>query len=79
VPERHARLAELLQTVLPQLGEVYADIEMHLEDAVWVGHRLAEILPIEPADKQYCLELLDPIQRLDVLAPLVQMPDGKPN
>jgi uncharacterized protein len=67
---RHARLAELLRTVLPQLGEVYAGMEMHLDDAVWVGHRLAEILPIAAAEKQFCLELNDPIQRLDVLGPL---------
>jgi Lon protease-like protein len=72
VPERHARLAELLRTVLPQLGEVYAGIEMRLDDAVWVGHRLAEILPIAAAEKQFCLELNDPIERLDVLSPLAQ-------
>jgi hypothetical protein len=72
LPPRHARLAELLKTVLPQLGEVYAGIEMHLDDAVWVGHRLAEILPIAAAEKQFCLELNDPIQRLDVLRPLAQ-------
>jgi hypothetical protein len=72
VPERHARLAELLKTVLPQLGEVYVGIEMHLDDAAWVGHRLAEILPIAAAEKQFCLELTDPIERLDVLSPLAQ-------
>ena len=70
VPERHARLAELLKTVLPQLGEVYAGITMRLDDAAWVGHRLAEILPIAAAEKQFCLELNDPIRRLDVLSPL---------
>jgi uncharacterized protein len=70
VPARHARLPALLKSVLPQLGEVYTDIEMRLDDAAWVGHRLAEILPIPLADKQSCLELDDPIQRLDVLAPL---------
>ena len=70
VPERHARLAELLKTVLPQLGEVYAGVTMRLDDAAWVGHRLAEILPIAAAEKQFCLELNDPIQRLDVLSPL---------
>jgi uncharacterized protein len=74
VPERHARLAELLKTVLPELGEVYAGIEMHLDDAAWVGHRLAEILPIAATEKQFCLELADPIQRLDVLSPLAQGP-----
>lgn len=68
VPERHGRLAELLRTVLPQLGEVYTDIDMRLDDAAWVGHRLAEILPIALPEKQFCLELDDPIQRLDVLS-----------
>jgi uncharacterized protein len=69
VPERHTGLAELLKTVLPQLGEVYEGMEMHLDDAAWVGHRLAEILPIAAAEKQICLELNDPIERLDVLRP----------
>jgi Lon protease-like protein len=72
VPDRHARLAELLNGVLPQLGEVYEGIEMHLDDAAWVGYRLAEILPIAAAEKQSCLELSDPIQRLDFLSPLAQ-------
>ena len=70
VPPRHARLPRLLKTVLPQLGEVYEGFAMRLDDAAWVGHRLAEILPIPLADKQACLELDDPIQRLDLLAPL---------
>jgi hypothetical protein len=70
VPERHARLATLLETVLPQLGGVYADIVMRLADAAWVGHRLAEILPIPLFEKQRLLEMNDPIQRLDALAPL---------
>jgi hypothetical protein len=70
VPERHVRLAQLLENVLPQLGEVYEGLEMHLDDAAWVGHRLAEILPISLADKQSCLEFDDPIQRLDMLNPL---------
>jgi Lon protease-like protein len=70
VPARHARLPALLKNVLPQLGEVYTDIEMRLEDAAWVGHRLAEILPLPLPKKQFCLELDDPVQRLDILEPL---------
>jgi Lon protease-like protein len=76
IPAQHTGLAELLQSVLPQLGETYADIEMHLDDAVWVGYRLAEILPMAPADKQYLLELTDPIRRLDLLAPMIRLADG---
>jgi uncharacterized protein len=74
VPERHQHLAELLKTVLPQLGEVYTGIVMQLDDAAWVGHRLAEILPIAASEKQFCLELEDPLQRLDVLEPLAKKP-----
>jgi hypothetical protein len=70
VPARHTRLAELLRSVLPQLGEVYEGFDMRLDDAAWVGHRLAEILPIPLPDKQMCLELDDPIRRLDFLSPL---------
>lgn len=70
LPSRHLRLAELLRTVLPQLGEVYTGIEMRLDDAAWVGHRLAEILPIPLAEKQFYLEIDDPVVRLDRLAPL---------
>jgi Lon protease-like protein len=77
VPSRHARLAALLRTVLPQLGEVYAGIEMRLEDAAWVGHRLAEILPLPLAEKQTYLELDDPLERLDRLALLA--PRGSPD
>ena len=82
LPERHAELAELLRSVLPQLGEAYAGMALRLEDASWVGHRLAEILPLEPATKQLCLELSDPVRRLDLLAPLIHIstpgdePDG---
>jgi len=70
VPPRHARMADLLRRVLPQLGEVYTDIDMRLDDAAWVGHRLAEILPIPLQEKQRYLEMDDPIQRLELLAPL---------
>jgi Lon protease-like protein len=60
--------------VLPQLGEVYTGIDMRLDDAAWVGHRLAEILPIELPRKQSFLEMDDPLQRLDALAPLAPVP-----
>ena len=75
VPERHARIPELLKTVLPQLGAVYAGVDMRLDDASWVGFRLAEILPIGPPEKQFCLELNDPIKRLDLLKKLAPTPN----
>ena len=79
VPVRHQRLSTLLGTVLPQLGEVYSNIDMRLDDAAWVGHRLAEILPIPLGDKQSYLEIDDPIERLDrlaAIAPLAPSPSA---
>jgi Lon protease-like protein len=79
VPERHAGLSQLLASVLPQLGEGYANMELRLDDAAWVGRRLAEIMPIPAAQKQFCLELNDPIQRLEFLAPLVGARTNEPD
>jgi Lon protease-like protein len=73
VPPQHARLAELLATVLPQLGEVYTNMEMHLEDAAWVSHRLAEILPLPLPQKQALLELGSPLERLDLLTAMASV------
>lgn len=72
VPAQYQHLAELLKAVLPQLGEVYTGITMRLDDAAWVGHRLTEILPIPAAEKQFCLEMDDPLQRLELLEPLAK-------
>ena len=72
MPAQHESMSELIESVLPQLGEPYSVMRMQLDDATWVGQRLAEILPIPAAQKQYCLECSDPIQRLDFLSPLTQ-------
>lgn len=72
VPARHAALASLLAATLPELGETYARMRLELEDADWVGCRLAEILPLATPDKQFCLEIDDPVRRLDLLAPAVR-------
>lgn len=71
VPPRYDYLADLLRSVLPQLGELYEDLPRHFEDASWVGARVAEILPLDLADKQACLEL-DGVERLARLAPLIR-------
>ena len=35
-----------------------------LDDASWVGFRLAELLPLEQTEKQHLLQMVDPLQRL---------------
>jgi uncharacterized protein len=72
LPGEYAHLGQLLRKVLPQLGEIYQAIPRRFDDAGWVGARLAEILPIDLADKQLCLEAEDPIERLARLSPFIR-------
>lgn len=72
VPPPYAPLAEALRAILPQLGELYATVPRQFDDAAWVGHRLAEVLPLATPDKQALLEMDDPVARLAALAPLIR-------
>ena len=75
VPPEYRHLADLLRRVLPELGDVYAGLEPRYDDADWVGSRLIEILPLALGDKQSCLELDDPLERLALIAPLIRRAD----
>lgn len=75
VPAEHRHLADVLRRVLPELGEVYNGIELRFNDAAWVSGRLVEILPIALGDKQACLEMDDPLERLAVVSPLIRRPE----
>jgi Lon protease-like protein len=75
VPGEFEHLADALRRILPELGELYAPVPRRFEDAAWVGHRLAEMLPLATPDKQSLLEMSDPLARLAVIAPLIKRPD----
>jgi Lon protease-like protein len=72
LPGEYRHLGLLLRKVLPELGDFYESVPKRFDDATWVGYRLAEILPLSLSDKQYCLELNDPLARLARLSPLIQ-------
>jgi hypothetical protein len=72
VPAEHSHLVEVLRKVLPELGEVYANVARDFEDAAWVGHRLAELLPLDLGARQSLLEMDDPLERLALLAPMIR-------
>jgi uncharacterized protein len=72
LPGEYAHLGQLLRKVLPELGEIYQSVPKHFDDAGWVSARLAEILPINLGEKQYCLELDDPVERLARLSPFIR-------
>ena len=68
LPIEYSHLVGLLERLLPELGDWYARLERHLDDANWVGYRLAEILPLSMPSRQFCLELEDAGERLRLLS-----------
>ncbi len=72
VPGEFAGWAQLLEIVLDDLGKLYAGIERQYDDASWLGYRFAEILPLEMEDRQRCLEMTDPVERLRFLRPMLR-------
>jgi uncharacterized protein len=68
LPTAFEHLARLLRELLPRLGDAYARIPGHYQDAGWVGNRWAELLPVTAAEKQRLLELTDPTERLAQVA-----------
>jgi Lon protease-like protein len=70
VPPDLAWLKEVVARVLPEAGDAYRHVEPR-EDAAWIANRLAELLPLELADRQSLLEIADPLERLAVLGPAV--------
>ena len=72
VPADCERLASTLRHALEELAEHYENVARKFDDAAWIGSRVAELLPIELADKQALLELDDPIERLRSLLTVVK-------
>lgn len=64
----HAVMATLLGELLEKVGGHYATANLRqLEDAAWVGWRLAELLPIDDTQRLVLLQEQDPHRRLDLL------------
>lgn len=77
IPPRHARAVPLLRDLIQRLGGTHAEQPPHYEDAVWVSGRLAELLPIGLPQKQYLLQLDDPIERLERLCDMWECMQGE--
>lgn len=65
---QHAVLGLLLQHILGQAGGDHATaLAGRLDDAAWIGWRLAELLPLAERHRQALLQEDDPHARLDQL------------
>jgi hypothetical protein len=54
----------LLRAIIDKAGAERFPAPVRLDDAAWVGFRLAEVLPMEAATRQQLLELTDAQERL---------------
>ncbi len=75
LPGQYRSMAELLGRIIEQVGKPYRDLRQELDNATWVGHRLAELLPMAFVQRQYLLELNDPLLRLKNLEDVLKALD----
>jgi len=68
VPEPYFVLSQIVGRFMEKLEQHYPSFTPdRLDDAVWLGYRLAELLPLSAIEKQNLLELNDPMERLQNL------------
>lgn len=68
LPDEYSVLSLITARFMEQLGKNYPSfLSRNLQDAVWVGYRLAELLPLENDEKQLLLQINEPLERLQVL------------
>lgn len=68
IPEDFQFLVPLLKEYMDKIPDRYNDVITRFDDANWVGYRLAELLPLKLSQKQYFLQLDDPVARLERLS-----------
>ena len=62
---------QVLQAVIEKIGAAQFPAPVRLDDASWVGYRLAEVLPLGSRVKQELLEATDAAHRLERLRALL--------
>lgn len=68
----HGLLGKLLEQIVDKVGGEHAKApQARFDDAAWVGWRLAELLPLQDAQRQVLLQTDDPHARLDRLLALL--------
>ena len=63
---------DVLQAIIEKVGAERFPAPLRLDDAAWVGYRLAEVLPLDARLKQELLELTDAGRRLARLRGLLE-------
>ncbi len=77
IPARFAHAVPLLRDLIERLGGLHAEQPASYDDACWVSGRLAELLPIGLPQRQYLLQLDDPVERLERLCDMWDCMQGE--
>lgn len=72
VPAALTDLLPLLRGIVADMGGAAPPTPHRFDDAVWVGYRFCEVLPIPALARQKLLELEDSISRLQIIARFLQ-------
>lgn len=67
VPAQHMLLVTILERLAEHDAQLAAAPRAQFDDAGWVVFRLAESLPLEQSERQYLLQMPDPVLQLDQL------------
>jgi Lon protease-like protein len=62
---------DVMKALVEQVGADRFPAPVRLDDAAWIGYRLAEALPLEARERQALLEMSDAGQRLERLRTLL--------
>lgn len=67
VPDDLELAVEILRHIVNEYGDAHFPAPHAFDDAVWVGYRLSEVLPLKLGIKQSLLEMNDSVMRLRIL------------
>jgi Lon protease-like protein len=67
VPDDLELAVEILRHIIDEYGDAHFPAPHEFDNAVWVGYRLSEVLPLKHSIKQNLLEMNDSVTRLRIL------------
>lgn len=67
LPKQHQACATILRRIIEHLGMERFAPPLRYDDCVWVGYRLAELLPLKHSVRQNMLEMNDSMVRIEIL------------
>jgi hypothetical protein len=67
IPEELELAVEILRHIIDEYGDAHFPSPHDFDNAVWVGYRLSEVLPLKLSIKQNLLEMNDSVMRLRIL------------